>query len=37
MEGLEYAEIGEILGSRANNVSVRVNRTRKMLRQILEK
>jgi RNA polymerase sigma-70 factor (ECF subfamily) len=37
MEGLEYAEIGEILGIRANNVSVRVNRARKMLRQILEK
>jgi RNA polymerase sigma-70 factor, ECF subfamily len=36
LEGLDYGEIGEVLGITEDNVGVRLNRARRMLREILE-
>lgn len=36
LEGMSYGEIAEILGIAENNVGVRLNRGRQMLREILE-
>jgi RNA polymerase sigma-70 factor (ECF subfamily) len=36
LEGLEYAEAAEVLGISENNVGVRMNRGRQMLRKLLE-
>jgi RNA polymerase sigma-70 factor, ECF subfamily len=36
LEGLEYTEIAEVLGVSDNNVAVRANRARQLLRQLLE-
>lgn len=36
LEGLSHKEIGEVLGMTENNVAVRLNRARKLLRQALE-
>lgn len=36
LEGLDYAEIGEVLGISESNVGVRLNRARTLLRQIME-
>lgn len=36
LEGLEYGEIAEVLGISENNVGVRLNRARQMLRKLLE-
>jgi RNA polymerase sigma factor (sigma-70 family) len=36
LEGLSQREIGEVLGITENNVAVRLNRARKLLRQALE-
>jgi RNA polymerase sigma-70 factor (ECF subfamily) len=37
LEGLEYAEIADVLGIGENNVGVRLSRARKLLRDLLEK
>jgi RNA polymerase sigma factor (sigma-70 family) len=36
LEGLEHAEVGQVLGISENNVAVRMNRARQMLRESLE-
>ena len=36
LEGLDYAEVAEVLGISENNVAVRMNRGRQMLREALE-
>jgi len=36
LEGFEYREIAEVLGISDNNVAVRVNRARQLLKQLLE-
>ena len=36
LEGLSYAEIADVLGIGENNVGVRLNRARQMLRRMLE-
>ena len=36
LEGLAFAEIGEIMGQSENNVTVRASRARKALRELLE-
>ena len=36
LEGLEYAEIAEVLGIGESNVGVRLSRARKLLRDLLE-
>ncbi len=37
LEGVDYAEIGAILGISENNVGVRMSRARELLRKLLEK
>jgi RNA polymerase sigma-70 factor (ECF subfamily) len=37
LEGLEYAEIAEVLGIGESNVGVRLSRARKLLRDLMEK
>jgi RNA polymerase sigma-70 factor (ECF subfamily) len=36
LEGLSHAEVAEVLGVQANNVAVRVNRAKQMLRDLLK-
>jgi RNA polymerase sigma-70 factor (ECF subfamily) len=36
LEGLSHTEVAEVLGLQANNVAVRVNRAKQMLRDLLK-
>jgi RNA polymerase sigma-70 factor (ECF subfamily) len=36
LEGLDYREVGQVLGISENNVGVRLNRARRLLRELME-
>jgi RNA polymerase sigma factor (sigma-70 family) len=36
LEGLDYRDVGQVLGISENNVGVRLNRARRMLRELME-